>query len=72
MTGKKGDIVNLRQARKQRARAEKKRAADSNAVAFGRTKAERAATDAERARAGRALDAHRRGPDAPETPPEED
>ncbi|NIJ15530.1 DUF4169 family protein [Sphingobium vermicomposti] len=36
-----GDIINLRQARKGRARAEKEKIAQSNRAKFGRTKAER-------------------------------
>lgn len=35
------NVVNLRQARKVKARADKARAADSNRAKFGRTKAER-------------------------------
>ncbi|MQT11530.1 DUF4169 family protein [Segnochrobactrum spirostomi] len=54
-----GDIVNLRQARKRKARAEREAAADANRVAFGRTKAERNATRDETERSERRLDAHR-------------
>ncbi len=64
MTGKKGEIVNLRQARKTRARDARRAQADANAVSFGRTKVERQTTEAERERAIRTLDAHRRSPDA--------
>lgn len=39
-----GDVVNLRQVRKQRARAEKDRTAEQNRVSFGRTKAEKTLT----------------------------
>lgn len=53
------EIVNLRQARKQRARAEKDKAAEQNRLSFGRTKAEKALTQAERDKATRTLDAHR-------------
>ncbi|BCG93824.1 DUF4169 family protein [Mesorhizobium sp. 131-2-1] len=36
-----GDVVNLRQARKQKARAEKERLAGENRALHGRSKAER-------------------------------
>ncbi|WP_404381503.1 DUF4169 family protein [Caenispirillum salinarum] len=49
------EIINLRQARKQRARVEKEQQAADNRRKHGRTKAERRATDAERARADRDL-----------------
>lgn len=51
--------INLNKARKDRARAERRAAADANAAKFGRTKAERVleATRNERARA--MLDRHR-------------
>jgi hypothetical protein len=54
------DIVNLRTARKAKTRAERDKAAADNRVAFGRTKAEKKATEAERRRAVEALEAHRR------------
>lgn len=53
------DIVNLRQARKKKARNAKNRQAEDNRVRFGRTKAEKALTgarnvlDAERHEAGK-------------------
>jgi hypothetical protein len=50
------DIINLNQARKQRARAEKSAKADENRVRFGRTKAEKAADRAETAKIDRLLD----------------
>ena len=53
------DVVNLRQARKAKARADKQRTASANRAVFGRTKAEKAKASAERERAGRALDSHR-------------
>lgn len=60
-------IVNLRTARKRKARAEAKAEADRNAVQHGRTRAERDATDAENTRVARLHDAHRRErPDEPE------
>lgn len=51
--------VNLNRYRKQKARADKKARADRNAVAFGRTKAQK---DLDRARADKAardLDGHK-------------
>ena len=53
------EIVNLRQARKKRARAEKEAKAADNRVAFGRTKAERQLSEKERELAGRRIEAHR-------------
>jgi hypothetical protein len=50
------EIVNLRQAKKRRARAEKDAKAAANRVAFGRTKAERQKTSAERVKDKRDLD----------------
>lgn len=54
------EIINLRQAKKIRARAEKRAAADENAARSGRSKAlkalEKARADKERA----ALDGHKR------------
>jgi hypothetical protein len=54
------EIVNLRQARKQKARAEKEARASDNRIQFGRTKAEKKLTKAERDMAARRLDAHKR------------
>ena len=55
-----GDLVNLRRARKDRARREKEETAQANRVAFGRTKAERQLTDAQKRLEAAKLDAHRR------------
>ncbi len=55
-----GDIVNLRQARKAKLRAEKTARAEQNRVTFGRTKAEREASGAEKDLAARKLEALRR------------
>lgn len=54
------EIINLRRARKAKARADAARQADANRLAFGRTKAERevATLDADRAR--RLLDGAKR------------
>jgi hypothetical protein len=57
------DIVNLRRARKAKARTEHEKTAADNRIAFGRTKAEKQLTKAERERAARAIDAHRRETD---------
>lgn len=54
------EIINLRQARKHKARAEKERQAADNRVRFGRTKAERRLSELEKARADRDLDGKRR------------
>ncbi|MGN6374370.1 MAG: DUF4169 family protein [Sphingomonas sp.] len=51
-----GDIVNLRLARKAKARATKETTAAANRAAFGRTKAERLADEAAKARQERQLD----------------
>ncbi len=53
-------IVNLRQARKQRARDDKRAKGDLNAVRFGETRAEKRAREAEARRAENALKAHKR------------
>lgn len=53
-------IVNMRTVRKRKARAAARKAADQNALEHGRTRAERAATDAEAARVTRLHEAHRR------------
>ena len=53
-------IVNLRAARKSKARAESRRAADANAVRHGLTKAEKKLAAARNAQARARIDAHRR------------
>jgi len=60
------EIINLRQARKNKARAEKEVRAEQNRISFGRTKAEKKLTKAEQDLAKSRLEAHRREPD--ETP----
>nr|WP_316654918.1 DUF4169 family protein [uncultured Gellertiella sp.] len=50
------EIVNLRQARKQKARVEKERQADQNRLTFGRSKAEKSLTRALNDKAKTALD----------------
>lgn len=55
-----GEVVNLRRARKARARGTAETTAATNRTAFGRSKAERAATAAEAARLERGLDGAKR------------
>ncbi len=50
------EIVNLRRARKDQARAAKEAAAAENRTQFGRSKAKKRATEAERGRAETGLD----------------
>jgi hypothetical protein len=57
------DIVNLRRARKAKTRADKERTADTNRVLFGRTRADKERQAAERDKAVRALENHRRDKD---------
>jgi hypothetical protein len=54
------DLVNLRRFRKAKARAEADKTADANRVAFGRAKAEKTLTAAERAIEARRIDGHKR------------
>lgn len=54
------DVVNLKSARKAKTRAEAEAKAQANRVAYGRTKAEKKSTKAEREAADRKLDGHRR------------
>lgn len=56
--------INLNRARKARARLEKVRKADENAVKFGLTKPERARQAAERDLLRTRLEAHRRDDDS--------
>lgn len=61
-----GEIVNLRQARKQKARTEKERLAGENRALHGRTKAERERDRSASDKAGKFLAGHRREkPDDP-------
>ena len=54
------EIVNLRQARKAKARAEREDEATRNRALFGRPKAERELERKRTEQAGRQLDAHKR------------
>jgi hypothetical protein len=58
-----GEVVNLRQSRKRRRRAEASDQAAANRARFGRRKDERQAAEAERDRAASVLDQHRLAPD---------
>ena len=60
------DIVNLRQARKRKARAGKEAQAEANRVAFGRTKEERLLGEARKDLDARRLEGHRLGDRDPE------
>lgn len=54
------EIVNLKRYRKRLAREEKEHVAQENRERFGRPKPERAKTEAEKDRADRDLDGHKR------------
>lgn len=62
------EITNLTRFRKARARAAKRRQGDENAALFGRTRAQKAAEEADRTRAARTLDQHRREDEAGDGP----
>ncbi len=55
-----GDVVNLRQFRKQKARTEKDKTAEKNRVSFGRTKVEKQLTKTLNDKASKALDQGKR------------
>jgi hypothetical protein len=60
------EIINLRKARKKKARAEKEAEAAENRAKFGRPKEERSQSEAAKDLLDRKLDAHRRDDDDPE------
>lgn len=64
-----GEVVNLRQARKRKNRAEKEAKAEENRVAFGRTKAEKQASRTAIEKLHKSVDGHLldRGDDADKT-----
>ncbi|MBC7139318.1 MAG: DUF4169 family protein [Defluviimonas sp.] len=64
-------IINLRQARKQRARSEAQAEAAARAARFGRSKAERLLEEARAQKAREALDGHRLEPGPPPDGPGE-
>jgi hypothetical protein len=55
-----GELVNLRQARKQKLRAGKETTAEANRLKFGRTKGEKLKEASEKARAEKHIDGHKR------------
>lgn len=55
-----GDIVNLRQFRKQKTRVEKEKTAEQNRITFGRTKTEKSLTAKLNEKAEKTLDQGRR------------
>ena len=57
------DIINLRRARKLKARDEADKQAEANRLCFGRSKAQKQSSAAVNAQADRFLDAHRRSAD---------
>ena len=54
------EIINLRNARKQKARAAKEAQAEQNRALFGRPKAEKLKQSAEKSLADRKIDGHKR------------
>ena len=66
------DLINLRQARKARARADKETQAAENRAKFGRTKAERQTKSATDDLTRRRLDAHQLAPKSKPTKPAEE
>jgi hypothetical protein len=54
------EIINLKNVRKQKARANKEAQASQNRVLFGRTKAEKQKQEAEKALANRRIDGHKK------------
>ena len=54
------DIINLRNVRKQKARADKDAQAQQNRILFGRTKAEKLRQAAEKALADKHIDGHKK------------
>nr|WP_294812038.1 DUF4169 family protein [uncultured Sphingomonas sp.] len=54
------EIINLNKARKAKARVEKSAQADANRARFGRTRSEKAADAADKARIARKLDDSKR------------
>ena len=54
------EIINLKNARKQKARSDMDAKAEQNRILFGRTKAEKLQQAAEKARAAKHIDGHRK------------
>ncbi|MFO0389501.1 MAG: DUF4169 family protein [Alphaproteobacteria bacterium] len=57
------EIINLRQARKNKTRSKKEKQAEQNRMLFGRTKAEKKQTEKESEKASKHLDGHKREKD---------
>lgn len=57
------EIINLRRARKDRARAEQAARAEENRIRFGQSKPEKTRLKQERARTEAQLDGHKREPE---------
>ena len=55
-----GEVVNLRQARKAKARAEREKTAAGNRAAHGRSKADKSLADAVKRLGDARIDGHRR------------
>lgn len=55
-----GDVINLRQARKARARADREKAAEQNRAKFGRTKDQKSRDEEAKLKMGKSLDGARR------------
>lgn len=51
-----GDVVNLRQFKKRKARDDKQKSAEQNRISFGRTKSEKTLTKALKDKAEKTLD----------------
>lgn len=64
-----GDVVNLRMARKQKARLDKEKTAEQNRALHGRTKAERLVARTEAARQSALIDGHFRTDKKPDESP---
>ena len=56
-----GDLVNLRLARKRKARSEAEDQAAENRALYGRSKGERQLLETEKQKAAKSLDGHKRG-----------
>lgn len=54
-----GEIVNLKQVRKQKARAEAAKKAEQNRIVFGRTKHEKTRTRSEQEKLKKSVDSHK-------------
>ncbi len=55
-----GDVVNLKRVRKSKTRLEAERAAAENRVAFGRSKTEKASSEAQKEMIKRKFEGHKR------------